>query len=293
MIATTPNPTAQNTQSLLREIQWFKTVLDTRMLLFLGQESEAGSIYELPPPDLSDDPSMYARVVRNFQFGFSERLILMLSFIPHIYPEALDIFLIRNEGLQRGFTEFGGILGKHHGGFLPTGETAIFLLSEGDLLKRLEAARLFDDAHVFYRHNILSLQAIATDGEPMLSGLLKLSDEYLHYFTSGEAYHPGYSAHFPAKRINTPLNFEDLVVLPALMGQLNEIKAWIRYGDTLMNDWGLKEKIKPGYRCLFYGPPGTGKTLSATLIGKACQADVYRIDLSMVVSKYIGETEKN
>ena len=44
---------------------------------------------------------------------------------------------------------------------------------------------------------------------------------------------------------------------------------------------------------LFYGPPGTGKTLAATLLGKKNEMDVYRIDLSMIVSKYIGETEKN
>lgn len=51
--------------------------------------------------------------------------------------------------------------------------------------------------------------------------------------------------------------------------------------------------LKAGYRTLFYGPPGTGKTLCATLIGKKNGMDVYRIDLSMIVSKYIGETEKN
>jgi SpoVK/Ycf46/Vps4 family AAA+-type ATPase len=55
----------------------------------------------------------------------------------------------------------------------------------------------------------------------------------------------------------------------------------------------MKKKIKAGYRVLFYGPPGTGKTLTASLLGKTAGLDVYRIDLSMVVSKYIGETEKN
>ena len=52
-------------------------------------------------------------------------------------------------------------------------------------------------------------------------------------------------------------------------------------------------KLRPGYRALFHGPPGTGKTLTAGLIGKATGKDVFRVDLSMVVSKYIGETEKN
>ena len=52
-------------------------------------------------------------------------------------------------------------------------------------------------------------------------------------------------------------------------------------------------RLRPGYRALFHGPPGTGKTLTATLLGKATRRDVYRVDLSTVVSKYIGETEKN
>lgn len=60
-----------------------------------------------------------------------------------------------------------------------------------------------------------------------------------------------------------------------------------------MDEWAIGRKLKPGYRALFYGPPGTGKTVTATLLGKYTGKDVFRIDLSMVVSKYIGETEKN
>jgi SpoVK/Ycf46/Vps4 family AAA+-type ATPase len=61
----------------------------------------------------------------------------------------------------------------------------------------------------------------------------------------------------------------------------------------MINEWDLKHKFKAGYKALFYGPPGTGKTFTATLLGKQFNRDVYRIDLSQVVSKYIGETEKN
>lgn len=55
----------------------------------------------------------------------------------------------------------------------------------------------------------------------------------------------------------------------------------------------MVKNIQPGYRALFYGPSGTGKTLTAALIGKKIGKSVYRIDLSQLVSKYIGETEKN
>ncbi|EKD59333.1 MAG: hypothetical protein ACD_55C00066G0003, partial [uncultured bacterium] len=75
--------------------------------------------------------------------------------------------------------------------------------------------------------------------------------------------------------------------------QIHEIENWIKHNETLLNEWGMKRKLKQGYRALFHGPSGTGKTLTATLLGKYTGRDVYRIDLSRVVSKYIGETEKN
>lgn len=60
-----------------------------------------------------------------------------------------------------------------------------------------------------------------------------------------------------------------------------------------MNTWGMANKIKPGYRVMFFGSSGTGKTLTASLLGKFTGKEVYRVDLSLIVSKYIGETEKN
>jgi SpoVK/Ycf46/Vps4 family AAA+-type ATPase len=62
--------------------------------------------------------------------------------------------------------------------------------------------------------------------------------------------------------------------------------------DELLNDWGLSKHITSGYRALFYGPPGTGKSLTASLLGRMTNHQVYRINLSQVASKYIGETEK-
>lgn len=98
---------------------------------------------------------------------------------------------------------------------------------------------------------------------------------------------------FPAEYIETEMDWDDLVLHPNTSRQIQEIENWINYNDILLQDWGLRKKIKPGYRALFYGPPGTGKTLTATLLGKQTDKDVFRIDLSRIVSKYIGETEKN
>jgi SpoVK/Ycf46/Vps4 family AAA+-type ATPase len=98
---------------------------------------------------------------------------------------------------------------------------------------------------------------------------------------------------FPAQLLQTKQEWSDLVLPESTFEQLEEIRIWIDHHDTLLGDWGMAKKIKPGYRALFHGPPGTGKTLTATLLGKRTNKEVFRIDLSTVVSKFIGETEKN
>jgi SpoVK/Ycf46/Vps4 family AAA+-type ATPase len=98
---------------------------------------------------------------------------------------------------------------------------------------------------------------------------------------------------FPAQRITTEMTWADLVLNPQTLQQIHELEAWLTYGNTLLYEWGMKKQLKRGYRALFHGPPGTGKTLTASLLGKYTGKDVYKVDISMVISKFIGETEKN
>ena len=152
--------------------------------------------------------------------------------------------------------------------------------------------RFFQKDHWFYTKNILRLEG-AGESEPFLSGQLRVSEEFLSRVLLDKEYKPDYNIGFPAKRITTQLEWEDMVLDYQVATELEEINVWISSGKTVMEDWGLSRILKAGYRSLFYGPPGTGKTLAATLLGKKNEMDVYRIDLSMIVSKYIGETEKN
>ena len=90
------------------------------------------------------------------------------------------------------------------------------------------------------------------------------------------------------EKIETNLTWQDLELDNSTLEQIKEIEIWLN--DT---DRKTGSSLKSGYFVLFQGPSGSGKTLTATLLGKRTKRDVYRIDLSMVVSKYIGETEKN
>jgi SpoVK/Ycf46/Vps4 family AAA+-type ATPase len=128
---------------------------------------------------------------------------------------------------------------------------------------------------------------------PVLQRALQLSPDALGLVTQGQPARPALSAAFPAQHLQTGLTWDDLVLHPGTLAQVREIEAWLRHGQTLLGDWGMARTLRPGYRALFYGPPGTGKTMTATLLGRATGREVYKVDLSLVVSKYIGETEKN
>lgn len=281
-----------NSDCLELELAWFQELLLIRGKITFEQSQDESDIENFVLPDFVDSDSNYARLVKTFGMGLEERLVLVLALLPHIKPHLLDILHIKNVTYDSPFTEFGGIKGEKHRGFLPTGETAVFLLAGSNLEKRFRLLKLFSASHFFAKEKILALESTVKD-EPFLSGVLKISKEYLSLLTTGEFFKPDFDFDFPAKRISTDQEWDDLVISDEVLQGIGEIETWLVHGQRLKSDFKFGRRIKPGFRALFTGPPGTGKTLTATLLGKACKLDVYRIDLSMVVSKYIGETEKN
>ena len=271
-------------------IDWFQRVLDVSIRLYFRQECDLSSVYDIPLPMAG--PLWKALLPEQVDPTFDEWMVLMLALMPHLSPQMLDIFFVHNKNFDRPYTEFGGWKGLSHGGFLPTGETAVFLLAGDRVERRLEVVRLFREEHWFHMYHVVGLEG-AGNGEPFLSGQLRISEDFLYRLSFEGEYKPDYNMGFPAKRISTALNWEDAVLPYYVREELEEINNWITGHRVILSDWGLSRFLKAGYRTLFYGPPGTGKTLCATLIGKKNGMDVYRIDLSMIVSKYIGETEKN
>lgn len=269
-------------------IDWFNRMLTTAIQLYFQQECEYSSIEEIVPPD----DGWLEEVTGQQDISFNDCVIIMLALMPHTCPQALDIFFVQNKNFDRQYTEFGGWKGLSHGGFLPTGETASFIIAGEDMEKKKTVIRMFQRDYWFYTKNILRLEG-AGEGEPFLSGQLRPSEEFLSHVLLDREYKPDYNIGFPAKRITTELEWKDMILDYNTLEALEEINTWIEHQHTIMEEWGLKRFLKPGYRALFYGPPGTGKTLAATLLGKKNDMDVYRVDLSMIVSKYIGETEKN
>jgi hypothetical protein len=293
----TPDITAKgsswhNAQALATETDWLTLVIDTRLKLYTGQPCAYKDITEIEAPDLSSDESVYAEFVRFYKLNTRERLVLMLSLLPHVAPQVLSNIFKNAEKEVALTAELCSTRSNNFSGFLPSGETALFILAGSNLSLRFQCQQVFEADHIFRQHHIVSLSSPPSN-EPYLSGQLLLNDEYIDFFTIGKIRRPAFSMDFPAKRISTGMDWNDLVLDSYTIQQLDEIRIWLKHGHHLLNGWGMGKRLKPGYKALFYGPPGTGKTLTAGLLGKSVNIDVYRVDLSMVVSKYIGETEKN
>jgi hypothetical protein len=279
--------------AVARELDWLEAVMTARFDAYGAALAEPSAPRNpLPRPPAIDEHVPYHALIRDLGLGADARLVVALALAPYVAPERLDPFLLQNQATGRRFTEFGGLIGQSHAGFLPTAETAMFLLSHDDRSRRVAHEGLFSSDHPLVRRGLLVLDHKTPD-EPPLSAALRLSGRGLNLLINGEAGPPQPGADFPATPITTPLDWGDLILDAPTQMQIDMIGLWLRHSQTLLQDWGLARRLKPGYRCLFYGPPGTGKTLTACLLGKRHHLPVYRVDLSRVVSKWIGETEKN
>jgi hypothetical protein len=98
-----------------------------------------------------------------------------------------------------------------------------------------------------------------------------------------------------ATRITRLPDWDQVTLIDEMRDSVRELVGRMRYQRTVFEEWGFDRRISTarGLTALFYGPPGTGKTLVAGLIGRELGLDVWRIDLAQIMSKWVGETEKN
>lgn len=219
-----------------------------------------------------------------------EQIATSLSLIPHLSPETFDLMLQPNEYTQRLYSEFGLI--ENDGVIWATGQTLAFLLGGNLVEQRQNVYHWLSGLNNSPAPELLDLDT-SSDASPLMWQPLRLQTEVLNRHVAGEDTKSPVMVNNLASLLTTTLDWNALVLPKSVYTELDEIELWLQYGEQLEKEWQLQGKLRPGFRALFYGPPGTGKTLTATLLGKRTKRPVYRVDISTVTSKYIGETEKN
>lgn len=274
--------------AITAELAWLAQVIDARLSHFFDAP---GTDCVLPPAPQPVEGSALGKLIVESDLDTRARLVLSLAIAPHVNSAILDPFFVRNTAIDRAFSQFGGT-GSTANAFQPTAETALFLLAGADTTARIAAMPVFEADHPLRKRAGVSLGVASADA-PAFGTMLTIPVHRLVALCDGTTPRPDYSPGFPAQRLQTALDWSDLVLPGDLHYALGHILAWLENRDRILRDWGLQRQFGKGFKALFYGPPGTGKTLTASLLGKRTGMDVYRVDLSMVVSKYIGETEKN
>lgn len=262
---------------IISEINWiYSLVLNTL-------KPSEGKI-SIRPPELPVDLA-YSKYLEKVKPTVYERLILALSHCFQLAPNFFKKLQLEESQNETGVDSFGLITHGNTGLIQPTIHTANWLADSYQI-----EIQFLDEHHYFFSDTILEPLIY----EPSIFNTPLLFTKKAQYLFFGElAYLPEYSKDFPAELLETSLKKQDLILSKTIFNEVNELIYWIQHETIFQQNKHLQKWIRSGFRALFYGPPGTGKSLTATLIGQETNRPVYRIDLSNMISKYIGETQKN
>ncbi|MCX8533052.1 ATP-binding protein [Chryseobacterium luquanense] len=250
-----------------------------------------------PSENFDGAPEFQTNDHKGFQLGdyisgkkliHQEVIILLMALLPRLDPSLLKrIFLEFPNSALFDFcsTNDNGRL------FYPTIQAVQYILGGESISGRLKSLDYFSSESVLVKEELLVFSGSAQDHTSMNSQI-SVHQEAFDTIMFGVELLPKMSNDFPAEQILTNRSWTDLILPQNTLDELQSIEAWYNSSRILMEDWGMQKKLKPGFRILFYGEPGTGKTLAASLLGKYTKRPVFRVDVSMLVSKYIGETEK-
>jgi len=222
------------------------------------------------------------------ELAHQEVIILLMALLPRLDPALLKrIYLEFPNSILFDFCSVNdnGRL------FYPTIQTVQYILGGDSIAERLKTLDYFSPGSVLVKDEIIVFPSSGHDHTPMHSQI-SVHQEAFNTIVFGSELLPKMSSDFPAEQLHTRRSWTDLILPKDTLYELQSIEAWYNSSQILMEDWDMQKKLKPGFRVLFYGDPGTGKTLAASLLGKYTERPVFRVDVSMLVSKYIGETEK-
>lgn len=278
---------------LATEQSWLKSCIENRIAIFKNEQSKDSDIFTLnPSPIVENTSDEYASLIKKHNFNNEERLLLALAMCNHFDPRTLNGFM-ETPQLQM----VSRVLKSENGlSISPTAETFFFIVAGENSKSYLSFHKYFSTDHPFYRDSILDLSE-SPSGISKFDGALNVPISYRELLLYNKYQPPRFSSEFPAHLLSTKLNWSDLILQPYTQNALDEMKNRLVY-ETDVRSWEtatgkLGDHMRPGMRVLLYGASGQGKTFTTALLGKLLKRDVYRIDLSAIISKYVGETSKN
>jgi AAA+ superfamily predicted ATPase len=265
--------------------QWINDLIQQRINELTNNTPGKSTLHI--PKTVFDEANPVKAIMDNINGDVADFTLLSLALCSKIYEKHLQPLI----SLQEKHPDIGGVIRRINFEFVPTVKTAAFLINGND-------DNTFPDSYAKIVHSLLIkeeiVELINTDQQTdVKNAIIRLNDKYLQYITHGKSPDLVLTPDFPAQLLKTSKTFDELILKDTTRQQLEDAILFAQHQKELLEDHHLTNKLSPGFISLFWGPPGTGKSLTASVIGNELGLEAYRIDLSRVVSKYIGETEKN
>lgn len=282
-----------NVQALATSIIWLEELMKLRM-----KELEGGSRTNIEEHAEKIDKTYFTentnfyKLLADYKDGYVEYLLIALGFTAWFRPKCLFELAKTKAESEELYPETGLISLKASNKYIPTLQTAIFLLAGTNISKQAFFHGVLLE-HRFFKDQILHLRKPSSQQNFLGEYILEIDLSYYNFLLNGKKPRLDSSPDFPASLLETNKAFDDLILKEATRQQLDTIMQYAVNQSSLYSREGVEHKIKPGLLAMLYGPPGTGKTFTVSVMSKKLGIDAYRIDLSRVISKYIGETEKN
>ncbi len=274
-----------NTDKLWEELAWLGNIWQSRFNNSSLSWEEISNASLAPAHDEND---LFSQILIENKLDSSSRAILALTISAELDPHQL---ILTNDINEEVLQLAGGARVSHIPYLLPTAQTACFLIGGVNAKDRFETLKLLGDQQTLVKEKLIVCHK--EDDLPLLAARMGIHPNLMASLLSGKESEVYLPPGFPAQQLTSKLAWSDLIIDEATKQQIEQLIDWVSHREALKNIPGLSKHLKPGYKCLFHGESGTGKTLAATLIGKLTGKPVFRIDLSMISSKYVGETEKN
>ena len=224
-------------------------------------------------------------------FTVAECVVILTALANHIYPQVWDSFeaAIDNYVSSKPQTKHFGLVQPVASPYLQaTLGTLLFLLGDTTIEAQASFWELFTPNAPLRTTDLMEWPT--NNDIPTLNFIPRLSPSFLQQLLTGQPPHPQYAPDFPATPLTTTKTWDDLILGERTALLVTQTRKWVQHYAQVSQQLGVHQG--QGYRLMMSGPSGSGKTMAAALLGRDAGKPVYRIDISNIVDKYVGETSK-
>lgn len=278
----TTKTTIEHHQNILNERLEIFNVIMSRIL----EKPDPKNSFNIPPLDLN---SNLGCLINDYNLDFQDELLLLFCYSWEFCPTFFLKLLESNEDTQDRLF-YGGKVSTENGIFIPSFQTflTIFINKE----EQISTYSYFtSDKHPFNKYGIIEWTSLPEINNHFHSQI-SISPNFLSYIHGGEIPRIDHETGFPARYNPATLPLKDIVLNEETHRSLEVLSKFLSVKRDLPKHPNLLKKFKTSHIAVFEGPPGTGKSLTASSLGEEYDMPTYTLDLSRVISKYIGDFEK-